>query len=49
METDTGGAVMRTPTTKVKALFKVVMPPPVETILFMSRAVDYHLATKYSK
>ena len=47
METDTGRAVMKTPATK--ALFNVVMPTPVTTTLSISRAVDNHLATKYSK
>ena len=48
METDAGRAVMKTPATKAKALFKVVKPTPVATTLSISRAVDNHLATKYS-
>ena len=49
METDAGRAVMKTPATKAKDLFKVVLPTPVATTLSISRAVDNHLATKYSK
>ena len=49
METDAGKAVMNTHATKAKASFKVVMPTPVVTTLSISRAVDNHLATKYSK
>ena len=49
METDAGRAVMKTPATKAKALFKVVMPTPVTSTLSISRAVDNHLATKRSK
>ena len=49
METDTGRAVMKTPAAKAKALCKAVLPTPVATTLFISRAVDNHLATKYSK
>ena len=50
METDAGRYVMKTPATKAKALFKVVvLPTPVATILSISRAVDNHLAAKYSK
>ena len=44
-----GRAVMKTPATKAMDLFKVVMPTPVATTLSISRAVDNHLATKYSK
>ena len=47
METDAGRAVMKTPATKAKV--KVVKPTPVATTLSISRAVDNHLATKYSK
>ena len=43
------GAVMKTPATKAKDLFKVVLPTPVATTLSISRAVDNHLAAKYSK
>ena len=49
METDAGRAVMKTPATKAEDLFKVVLPTPVTTTLSISRAVDNHLATKYSK
>ena len=49
MEMDAGRAVMKTPATKVKDLFKVVLPTPVATTLSISRAVDNHLAKKYSK
>ena len=49
METDAGRAVMKIPATKDKDLFKVVLPTPVATTLSISRAVDNHLATKYSK
>ena len=43
--TDAHRAVMETPATKAKALFKVVMLMPVETTL----SVDNHLAIKYWK
>ena len=49
METDAGRAVMKTPATKAEELFKVVLPTPVATTLSISRVVDNHLATKYSK
>ena len=50
MEADAGRAVMKTPATKAKDFcFKVVLPTPVATTLSISRAVDNHLATKYSK
>ena len=49
IETDAGRVVMKTPATKVKALSKVVMPTPVASTLSLSRAVDNHLATRYSK
>ena len=49
METDAGRAVMKTVANKGKALFKVALPTPVATTLSISRAVDNHLATKYSK
>ena len=49
MGTDAGRAVMKTPATKAKDLFKVVLPTPVATTVSISRAVDNHLATKYSK
>ena len=49
METDAGWAVMKTPATKAKALFKVVLPTPVVTTFSISRAVKNHLAIKYSK
>ena len=34
METDAGRAVMKTPATKAKDLFKVVLPTPVATTLY---------------
>ena len=37
METDAGRAVMKTPATKDKDLFKVVLPTPVATTLSISR------------
>ena len=43
METDAGRAVMKTPATKAKALFKVVKPTSVATTLSIFRAVDNHL------
>ena len=49
IETDAGRAVMKTPATKAKDLFKVVLPTPVANPLSISRAVDNHVATKYSK
>ena len=49
IETDAGRAMMKTPATKAKDLFKVVLQTPVATTLYISRAVDNHLATKYSK
>ena len=36
-------------TCKAKALLKVMKPTAVATTLSISRAVDNHLATKYSK
>ena len=45
---DAGRAVTKTPATKAKALFKVVLPTPVATTTFPS-PVDNHLETKYSK
>ena len=48
METDAGRAVMKTPATKAKDLFKVVLPTPVAITLSISGAVNNHLATKYS-
>ena len=48
-EMNAGRAVMKTPATKAKDLIKVVLPTPVATTLCISRAVDNHLATKYSK
>ena len=49
METDAGRAVMKTPATKAKDLFKVGLPTSVATTLSISRAYYNHLATKYSK
>ena len=49
IETDADRAVMKTPATKAKDLFKVVLPTPVATTLSISRAVDKHLAMKFSK
>ena len=49
IEMDAGRAVMKTPATKAKALFKVVLPTSIATTLSISRAVDNHLAKKYSK
>ena len=49
METNAGRAVMKRPATKAKDLLKVVLPTPVANTLTISRAVDNHLATKYSK
>ena len=48
MENDAGRAV-KTPAAKAKDLFKVVLLTPVETTLSISKAVDNHLGTKYSK
>ena len=49
METDAGRPVMKTPATKAKDLFKEMLSTTVATTLSISRAVDNHLATKYSK
>ena len=49
METDAGRAVMKTPATKAKDLFKVVLPTSVAVTLSISWAVDNDLVTKYSK
>ena len=49
METDANWAIMKTPATKAKALFQIVMPTPVAATPPISRAVDNHLTTKYSK
>ena len=49
METDAGRAGLKTPATKAKDLFKVVLLTSVATTLSISRAVDNHLAMKYSK
>ena len=49
IETDAGRAMMKTPATKTKASFKVVLPTPVATTLSVTRNVVHHLATKYSK
>ena len=44
-----GRAVIKTPATKAKALFKVVLPTPVATTISISRVVDNQLPMKYSK
>ena len=46
METDAGRAVMKTPATKAKDLFKMVLPTPVETTLFISRTFLITLETE---
>ena len=40
METDAGRAEMKTPATKAKDLFKVLLPTPVATTISISRGVD---------
>ena len=46
METDAHRTVMKA---NSATTFVVVLPTPVATTLSISRAVDNHLATKYSK
>ena len=48
-KTDVGRAVMKMPAIMLLSLFKVVLQTPVATTLLISRAVENHLATKYSK
>ena len=49
METDAGRAVMKTPATKAKDLFTMVLPTPVATTLSISRDVYNNFVLRYSK
>ena len=49
VETYAGRVVMKSLQPRLIPLFKVVLPTPMVTRLFISRAVDNHLAMKDSK